>query len=185
MKKFAKLFVAAMMASMLLVGCGKEAAVVETETEETVVESTESVEESTEESTEVETETETETETEETVAGEFDNLEAYFTGHEDELQELIDSMTEGAEGLTCSLDVKENTMTFDFVMDQEIPADQLEATSEQMGTAMESTASVFSSVCKMMEDEVGVKDVVVVINYKDAKGSELYSASFNKDGVIE
>ena len=76
-------------------------------------------------------------------------------------------------------------MTFDFVMDQEIPADQLEATSEQMGTAMESTASVFSSVCKMMEDEVGVKDVVVVINYKDAKGSELYSASFNKDGVIE
>lgn len=94
-------------------------------------------------------------------------------------------MTEGAEGLTCSLDVKENTMTFDFVMDQEIPADQLEATSEQMGTAMESTASVFSSVCKMMEDEVGVSDVVVVINYKDAKGSELYSASFNKDGVIE
>ena len=177
MKKFAKLFVAAMMASMLLVGCGKEAAVVETETEETVVESTESVEESTEESTEVETE--------ETVAGEFDNLEAYFTGHEDELQELMDSMTEGAEGLTCSLDVKENTMTFDFVMDQEIPADQLEATSEQMGTAMESTASVFSSVCKMMEDEVGVKDVVVVINYKDAKGSELYSASFNKDGIIK
>lgn len=185
MKKFAKLFVAAMMASMLLVGCGKEAAVVETETEETVVESTESVEESTEESTEVETETETETETEETVAGEFDNLEAYFVGHEDELQELIDSMTEGAEGLTCSLDVKENTMNFDFVMDQEVPADQLEATSEQMGTAMESTASVFSSVCKMMEDEVGVKDVVVVINYKDAKGSELYSASFNKDGIIE
>ncbi len=71
MKKYARILTAALMASMLLVGCGKDVEVLETETvetvESTVEETVEETVESTTEETEETLETATETTEEETV----------------------------------------------------------------------------------------------------------------------
>ena len=174
MKNLARLLVATLIASSLLVGCGSK--------DEEDFETTERVERvekedkpAVEEKEEPEVEEE---ETEEPEKKEGTELEDYFAEHPDEYAEL---QAQGAQNsndeMTCEISVEGNTVVYTFTLLQSYTSSEREQIASALESEFEGLDSLYGTVNNLYSVAVSAK-VTSELRFIDVDGNEILTISY-------
>lgn len=101
-------------------------------------------------------------------------LEEYLNS-DSEAMEQIESLSESS-GL--EVDISDNTLTYTFTYDQTYTGDQLELIRTNTESTMESIDSSMKQLAASMEEESGINDVTIVVEYLNKDGSEIFKKEY-------
>lgn len=101
-------------------------------------------------------------------------LEEYLNS-DSEAMEQIESLSESS-GL--EVDISDNTLTYTFTYDQTYTGDQLELIRTNTESTMESIDSSMEQLAASMEEESGINDVTIVVEYLNKDGSEIFKKEY-------
>lgn len=101
-------------------------------------------------------------------------LEEYLNS-DSEAMEQIESLSESS-GL--EVDISDNTLTYTFTYDQTYTGDQLELIKTNTESTMESIDSSMEQLAASMEEESGINDVTIVVEYLNKDGSEIFKKEY-------
>lgn len=103
--------------------------------------------------------------------GSASTLEEYINS-DSEAMEQIETLSENS-GL--EVNIKDNTLTYTYKFDQTFTDDQLKL----IKTSTETMDSSMEQLVVSLEDESGISDVTIVVEYLDKDGSEIFKKEYN------
>lgn len=113
-------------------------------------------------------------------------MTAMFTGCGEpaSLEEWVNNDSEAAASLeemsTDELDVtvEGNTLVYTYTYSQNIDASLVDAVTQQLEESIDNSASTFTSVADMLEEESGIDGISVKVVYLNGDGTELMNKTF-------
>ena len=97
-----------------------------------------------------------------------------------EVQEQISSVKSEVENAGMSIELKGegNQLIYVYTIDSAYVTD---STASQLESGLSSQSSVFVELASALKDEVAVDNPVVVVQYVDSDGNEIFSQQFNAE----
>ena len=93
------------------------------------------------------------------------------------MQSEVESMKEslGDAGMAIEVTGEGNKLIYTYTFDQAVDVDTVK---EPLADSLESQASTFEQVAESLKEAVDVENPVVVVEYLNPDGSEIYSQQF-------
>lgn len=104
-------------------------------------------------------------------------LEDYVNSNEETKQALEESNSQNSAG-NMTVEVKENTVYYNFKLDETVDKDVAEAMNTYFESYMKSVGSTFEGIAAGLEEESKVEGVKVKVTFLNGDDSELYSQEF-------
>lgn len=108
-------------------------------------------------------------------AGLYDSIEEFVQS--DAIQQQMKAMKSIFEGTGMAVELKadRNKMIYCFTIENEAVVAAVKENPDVLKSTLESQSAVFEGIVDMLKVVVNVENPVVVVQYKDTNGKELYS----------
>ena len=100
-------------------------------------------------------------------------LEEYVNENETFKKELEAYSTANME-----MTISDNTLSYTYVYDQNFDDETIKLLSEQLKNAIEPISGTFTNIKSALEEETGIKDIVVKVVYADKDDTVIYQKEF-------
>lgn len=109
-----------------------------------------------------------------TACGKYDTVEEWVKS--EKVQKEFDEMLADLDDSSMKMEIlgEENKLIYSYTFLEEVP----EGMGEQLGIALNEQASTFEEVAEALKEEVDVDNPIVVVEYLNSDGSEIYSQEF-------
>ena len=102
-------------------------------------------------------------------------IEEYVNSSEEAQKEIADI----EKSSDIQVDIKDNTITFTYKMDQTYTKDQVKAIKKEMEKQLPDMEKSLDSSIKELKDDSGIDDITMSMKFLNGDGSEIYAKDFN------